>query len=74
MTPTVSEFVLRIYHLPSKSFVEWAPGRELESQIVTELCDRAGAKGVGVLRTTAHVQADIKEAFQELFLDLKKRV
>jgi hypothetical protein len=74
VTPTVSDFALRIVHLPTNTYVQWAPGRELESIIVTELCDRVGEKGVGLLRDTRHVQDDIRAAFEELFLDLKKRV
>ena len=69
-----SNFVMQIRHIPSGDFVEFAPGLRVESQLLEELCDRVQAKGVGVGRTTEHVIADLRAAWQELFFDLKKQV
>jgi hypothetical protein len=65
---------MQIRHLPSGEYVEFAPGLSVESMILTELCSRVSAKGVGVGRTTNHVIADLDAAFRELFRDLKKQI
>jgi hypothetical protein len=54
--------------------VEWAPGLAVERQLVTDLCDRVAAKGVGMGRTTVHVVADVRAALEELLHDLKAEV
>lgn len=68
-----SEYVLRILHLPTNQDVQWAPGREVESNIVDELCNRVAAKGVGIGRTTSHVVTDVRTAMNELLFDLKSQ-
>lgn len=70
----VSDFVLRVIHLPSGKAVEWAPGQQVESQLVDELCSRVTAKGVGVGRTEAQVVAKVREAMTELLHHLKSQV
>lgn len=75
VSPTVeSDFTICVRHKPSNTFVEWAPGRAVEMNIVDELCSRVKAKGVGALRTEAHVIADVRLAMTELLYDLKKQV
>lgn len=69
-----SDFLMVIRRIPSGQTVEFAPGLAVESQLLDELCDRVRAKGVGVGRTEDHVIADVREAFNELFHDLKKQV
>lgn len=57
--------------------VRWPPGRRegsAERDLITDLCDRVRAKGVGVLRTEAHVIADVEAAFKELLFDAKAGV
>lgn len=70
-----SDYAMRIIYVPTGETVHsFAPGMDVESQLVTELCDRVSVKGVGLGRTTAHVIDDVRTAFEELLFDLKKRV
>lgn len=69
-----SQFAMRIVHLPSGEYVEWAPGQVQEALIVEELVDRVKAKGVGLFRTEAHVLVDVEAAMTELIFDLKSKV
>lgn len=69
-----SEFVLQIVHEATGEIVtEWRP-RQDAPEVIFDLLNRVAAKGVGIFRTTAHVQQDIKTAWQELLQDLKNRV
>ena len=70
----VSEFKIQVVHVTSGKVVSWAPGLEVEKQFETELLERVKAKGVGVLRTEAHVLEDVRTALKELLFELKSRV
>jgi hypothetical protein len=76
MTMTyASNYVLRVVNLATGETVhQWTPGLAAESLIVSELCDRVRAKGVGVGKTEEHVIADVRAAIEELLFDLKSRV
>jgi hypothetical protein len=69
--PGPSEYRIQVLHVPSGQLVEWAPGFQVERDLVAEVCRRAAEKGIGVLRTEAHVVADIKAAIEETFHDIK---
>ena len=70
----MSEFAMRIIHLPTNEYVEWAPGRSKESMIVDDLVRRVQMKGVGLFKTEAHVLLAIRESLLELIIDLKEQV
>jgi hypothetical protein len=61
-----SRFRLQVVNLDTGRVVEWAPGQQVERDLVTELCARVAAKGVGVGRSTAHVVEDVRTALQDL--------
>jgi hypothetical protein len=69
-----SQFALRIVHVPSGEYVEWAPGMLIESNLVEELANRVSVKKVGLLKTRAQVVEKVREAILELLYDLKKQV
>lgn len=69
-----SQFVIRVVDLMTDEFVEWAPGKAVEKQLVDDLCTRVASKGVGITRTTAHVVADVRAAMDELLYELKLNV
>lgn len=52
----------------------WEPGGKVETDLVEELVLRVRTKGVGVGRTAAHVEEDVRAALQELLYALKLRV
>lgn len=52
----------------------WAPGLEVEVELIENLKRRVQAKGVGLTRTTQHVLEDIDAAMRELLHDLKRTV
>ncbi len=72
--PIESDYVIQVVHKETGRVVEWAPGLQVERQLVIDLCNRVAAKGVGVFRTTAHVVADVRVALQELLYELKSEV
>ena len=69
-----SDFLIQVVHKETGNVVSWAPGLEVEKHLVTELLDRVKAKGVGVMRTEAHVLADVRLALEELLYDLKAQI
>lgn len=69
-----SAYQLQIVHKAQGVVVAWEPGLTSERDLVSELCDRVQAKGVGFARTEAHVLADVRSAFEDLLLDIKRRV
>lgn len=69
-----SEFLIQVVHRDTGDVVSWAPGLEIEKQFETELIARVQRKGVGILRTSAHVAEDLRTALRELLFDLKSQV
>lgn len=70
----MSRFIIQVVEKDGQRVVEWAPGLAVERQLVTDLCNRVAAKGVGVLRTTAHVVEDVRTSLEELLFELKSDV
>jgi hypothetical protein len=69
-----SQFVFQIIHQESGEIVaQWEP-RQDAKDIVDDLLRRAAAKGIGLLRTTAHVSQDIRAAWSDVLQDLKDQV
>jgi hypothetical protein len=69
-----SQFAMRIIYVPTGEYVDWAPGSPIESLVIDAALHRVRAKGVGVMRTEAHVLADVEQALTETLFDLKKQV
>lgn len=69
-----SDFLIQIVHRNDGKIVAWAPGLEVEKQLISELLSRVKLKGVGLMRTEAHVLADVRVALEELLYDLKRQV
>lgn len=72
--PTTSEYRIQIVAKDNMRVLAWAPGLEMERDLVEEICRRVEAKGVGAFRSSAHVIEDVRSAIQELLLDLKRQV
>lgn len=70
----VSNYLIQVVHRATGKVVEWAPGLEVERNLIDELVQRVVAKGVGVGRTQAHVANDVRVALKELLFDLKNQV
>ena len=70
-----SRYMIQIVDTTTGQVVNsWHPGLAVEKDLITELVSRVGAKGVGIGRTTVHVQQDVADALGELMLDLKKQI
>jgi len=70
-----SKFLLQIVEAKTGEVVAaWEPGLRIEKGLINDLSTRVAAKGVGVGRTTAHVVADIEDAFEDLLYELKRDV
>lgn len=75
MSERVSAYVLQVVHRGTGRVVAtWPPGREAERDFIEDLCRRVREKGVGVLRTEAHVVADVRAALKEQLFALKLQV
>lgn len=70
----MSTFIIQVIDKHTGNVVEWAPGLAVERQLVEDLCNRVASKGVGILRTTAHVVDDVKTSLEELLFELKSDV
>ena len=68
-----SHYRIQIVEQHSGRVTSWAPGLEIETEFVTNLCNRVKAKGVG-FRTETHVLTDVRAALEELLRDLKAHV
>ncbi len=69
-----SVYTIAVLHTESGQIARWAPGLEAEVEFIDNLCRRVQAKGVGFLKTEAHVITDVRVAIMELLLDLKREV
>jgi hypothetical protein len=69
-----SDFKLQVLHIPTGQTVAWAPGQQVERDLIAALKSQLEAKGVGLFRTTKHVLTDLEAAVTDLFLELKKDV
>lgn len=56
------------------SKVHLIPGGKGERDLVAAIVDATIAKGVGFMRTEAHVRADLTDAINEVLLELKSEV
>jgi hypothetical protein len=54
--------------------VQYEPGRAVETDFVQDCVDRILAKGVGFMRTEAHVEQDIRDGIAEAIFALKSKV
>lgn len=59
---------------PDGTVFKTPAGERLEVDLEGEMSKRLRAKGVGILRTTNHVEKDFREAFREALFALKDRV
>lgn len=66
-----SDFAMRIIRKATGEYVEWAPGDPIETMVVDALIERCRNKGVGLMRTEAHVLADVRAAAEDVLLALK---
>jgi hypothetical protein len=69
-----SNYLVQIVHRKSGLVVQWAPGLNVEDELIDTLCERVRAKGIGIGRTEAHVLGDVRAALEELLFDLKSQV
>ena len=69
-----SDYLVQIVHRETGKVAEWAPGLRVETEFVENVCERVRQKGVGFVRTEAHVIADVRQAIRELLHDLKAQV
>ena len=69
-----SSFKIQVIHADTGKVVSWAPGMEVEKNLIMELRAKVKARGVGVGRTTAHVLDDVEAALKELLYELKSLV
>lgn len=70
----MSIYKMQIIHAESNTVVEFEPGREIECDFIVDCVERIIAKGVGVFRTSAHVEQDVKDGIQEAIFALKSKV
>lgn len=54
--------------------MEFEPGRSIEKELVSDIVRRLKGKGVGLFRTTSHVELDVRSAIEEAIFELKAKV
>ena len=69
-----SEYLVQIIHRRDGRVAQWAPGLDIETEFIENLCNRVLAKGVGMLRSEKRVIEAVRQAAQELLFDLKAQV
>jgi len=69
-----SKYLLQIVHRDNGKIVEWEPGRDIETEFITDCIARVLVRGVGLFKTSAHVAQDIEAGIEEAILELKKKV
>lgn len=69
-----SRYLLQIVDREDGTVVQFEPGLRAESDIITDCVNRVREKGVGLGRTSAHVEQDVCDAMGEAFHDLKSRI
>lgn len=69
-----SEYRLQIVHRDNGLIVSWPPGLAAEKDLVDALCARVQTKGVGIGATEAHVIADVRAAFEEILVEIKREI
>lgn len=70
----MSEFVMQIIHRQTGKVVSWAPGLDVEVELIDNLIERVRAKRVGWFRSEAKVVSAVQDALNELLYDLKRQV
>jgi hypothetical protein len=70
----MSDYLIQVVHKVDGTVAAWAPGLDIEADVVDELVERVRLKGVGIGRTQDHVLDDVRAAMLELLYDLKARV
>ena len=68
MEPTSSEYRIQIVAKDNMRVIAWAPGMDMERDLIEEICARVKAKGVGSFKTTTHVIEDVRAAIRELLV------
>ena len=69
-----SQFVIRVVDLTTDEFVEWAPGKAVEKNLVDAVCDKVAKQNVGVFRQQATVVAIVRGALESVLHELKSEV
>lgn len=65
---------MQIVEARTGKVVEFEPGLSVEINFIDDCVSRILAKGVGVLRTQAHVADDIRAGIEEAIHSLKVKV
>ena len=70
----MSDYRMQVVHSRDGRVAVWRPGREIEVDLIEELCKRLQARGVGIFRSEASVLDSVREEFAALLYDLKAKV
>lgn len=68
-----SNYRMQIIDIRSGQVVQWRAGMPIETDLVTDLCERLKSRGVGIFTTQEKVLAAVKEEFAELLWTLKAK-
>lgn len=69
-----SKFLLQIVDKTSGKVVQFEPGKSVEIDLVEDCVKRILTKGVGLLKTEAHVEQDIRDGISEAIKNLKAKI
>lgn len=69
-----SRYLMQIVDRQTEQVVSFEPGQRVEKDFVDDCVSRTIAKGVGVGRSAAHVEQDMRQGIEEAIHDLKSRV
>jgi hypothetical protein len=69
-----SRYLMQIVDRQTEEVVSFEPGQRVETNFVDDCVNRTMAKGVGVGRSSAHVERDMRDGIEEAIHDLKSKV
>lgn len=69
-----SRYLLQIVDRQSGNVVQFEPGLQAEKDFVADCVKRVVELGVGLLKTEAHVEQDVRTGIELAILDLKAQV
>lgn len=73
--PTMtSHFRMQIVDTRTGDVVEWEPGLKVETDFIEDIIVRTRLRGVGLFKTTQHVENDLRVALDEAIFDLKRKI
>lgn len=65
---------MQIVDTKTSEVVEFEPGLKVELDFVTDCVTRIVTKGVGLFKTQAHVETDVRKGIEEAIFALKSKV